>query len=199
MPCAILIEGDRISTELEKLERARLYIEQLANGTDPISGRELPEDSALNQVRLSRCFFYVADVLGQAVVKEKRAAKIPLLPFALPEDLRGQIPIEPSAMIKRFTDSINALVDLTIMNKLKTTGFTGWLTEQGYLREDMYNGKRRKVPTDKGRAAGITDEQRQGQFGNYTATLYSEDAQRLMIAHLDEIIAISNGEKGEDT
>jgi len=179
--------------ELEKLERARLYIEQLANGIDPISGRELPEDSALNQVRLSRCFFYVADVLGQAVVKEKKAAKIPLLPFALPLELRGQIPVEPSAMIRHFTDSINALVDPTAMQKLKTTAFTGWLVEQGYLREDLFNGKRRKVPTEKGRAAGIADEPRQGQFGSYTATLYDENAQRLLVAHLDEIIAISNG------
>ena len=187
-----------MSTELEKLERARQYIEQLANGVDPISGQELLEDSALNQVRLSRCFFYVADVLGQAVIREKKAAKIPLLPFALPEELRVQIPIEPSAMIKRFTDSINALVDLTLMHNLKTTAITGWLVDQGYLREDLFNGKRRKVATDKGRAAGITDEPRQGQFGSYTATLYDENAQRLMIAHLDEIIAISNGDKEEE-
>jgi hypothetical protein len=187
-----------MSTELEKLERAKLYIEQLANGIDPISGRELPEDSALNQVRLSRCFFYVADVLKQAVIREKRAAKIPMLPFELPDELRAQIPVEPNAMVKRFTDSINALADLTVMRNLKTTAVTGWLVEQGYLREDLFNGKRRKVPTEKGRAAGIADEPRQGQFGSYTATLYSEDAQRLMLAHLDEIIAISNGAKEED-
>ena len=184
-------------TEIEKLERARQYIEQLAGGIDPISGRELPEDSALNQVRLSRCFFYVAQVLGQAIAKEKRAAKIPLLPFALPAERRENIPVEPSAMIRHFTERINALVDLTTMNNLKTTALTGWLVDQGYLREDLFNGKRRKVPTDKGRAAGITDEPRQGQFGSYTATLYDENAQRLMIAHLDEIIAISNGETEE--
>jgi len=185
-------------TELEKLERARLYIEQLANGVDPISGHELPEDSALNQVRLSRCFFYVADVLKQALIREKRASKAPLLPFALPEELRGQIPIEQSVMIKRFTESVNALADLGAMRKLKMTAFTGWLVEQGYLREDLFNGKRRKVPTDKGRAVGITSEERQGQYGAYTATLYDENAQRLMIAHLDEIIALSNGSHEED-
>jgi len=186
-----------MSTELEKLERARLYIEQLANGIDPISGLELPDDSALNQVRLSRCFFYVAEVLGQAITKEKKAAKIPLLPFALPDELRGQIPIEPNRMIMHFMGSINALIDETAMRKLKVTAFTNWLVEQGYLREDLYNGKRRKVPTDKGRAAGITEEPRQGQFGSYTATLYDENAQQLIIAHLDEIIAISNGAQEE--
>jgi len=187
-----------MSTDLEKLERAKLYIEQLANGIDPVSGRELPEDSALNQVRLSRCFFYVADVLGQALAKEKKAAKIPLLPFALPDDLRERIPVEPNRMITHFMGDINALIDESAMHKLKVTAFTGWLTEQGYLREDLFNGKRRKVPTEKGRAAGITDEPRQGQFGSYTATLYDENAQRLMLAHLDEIIAISNGAKEED-
>ena len=192
-----------MSTELEKLERARHYMEQLANGIDPISGRELPEDSALNQVRLSRCFFYVADVLGQVIdnggqIQKAAGSTSPLLPpFTLPDTLRGQIPIEQSTMIKRFTESINALADLSAMRKLKMTAFTAWLEEQGYLRGDMYNGKKRRVPTDRGRAAGITSDERQGQYGGYTATLYDENAQRLMIAHLDEIIAISNGTQSE--
>ena len=187
-----------MATEIEKLQRARQYMEQLANGTDPISGEELPEDSALNQARLSRCFFYVADILRQVEnnggqVQRATGSTSPLLPpFELPADLRAQIPIEPSTMIKRFTESINALADLSVMRKLKMTAFTTWLEEQGYLRGDMYNDKRRRVPTDKGRAAGITSEQRQGTGGIYTATLYNEDAQRLLVAHLDEIIAISN-------
>ena len=194
-----------MSTELEKLERARLYIEQLANGIDPISGRELPEDSALNQVRLSRCFFYVADVLGQVIanggeVQRNTGSASPLLPpFALQPELRAQIPIEPNVMIKRFTESVNALADLSAVRKLKMTAFTAWLEEQGYLRGDMHYGKKRRIPTDKGRAAGITGDERQGQYGSYTATLYDENAQRLLIAHLDEIIAISNGtQEGND-
>jgi len=193
-----------MATELEKLRRARQYMEQLANGADPITGQEMPEDSVLNQVRLSRCFFYVADILRQVednggqVQRATGSNSLQLPPFALSEELREQIPIEPSAMIKRFTDSINALVDLSAMRKLKMTALTTWLVEEGYLREDLYNGKRRKAVTDKGRAAGITEEQRQGAGGVYTATLYSEDAQRLLVAHLDEIIALSNGSKEED-
>ena len=188
-----------MATELEKLQRARQYMEQLANGIDPIAGQELPEDSTLNQARLLRCFFYVADILrqvedngGQGQKSASHGASY-LPPFALPEDLRMQIPIEPSAMIMCFTASINALVDLSLMRKLKLTAFTIWLEEQGYLRGEMYNGKRHWVPTDKGRAAGITSDQRQGQYGSYTATLYNEEAQRLLIAHLEEIIALSNG------
>ena len=192
-----------MATELEKVQRARQYMEQLANGIDPISGRELPEDSALNQVRLSRCFFYAADILRQVEenggqVQKARSGGSHLPPFALPAELRAQIPIEPGIMIKRFTESINALVDLEAMRRLKVTAFTEWLVEQGCLREDLVGDKRRKAVTDKGRALGITNEDRQGQYGGYTATLYSEEAQRWLIAHLDEIIAFSNGTKEEE-
>ena len=51
-------------TELETMQRAKMYLDKLAQGTDPITNQEVPEDSVLNNVRLARCFFYVSDVLG---------------------------------------------------------------------------------------------------------------------------------------
>lgn len=53
--------------EMDKLKRARMYMEKLAEGIDPITDTELPSDSVLNNVRLSRCFAYVARVLGRLV------------------------------------------------------------------------------------------------------------------------------------
>ena len=41
-------------TELEIMQRAKRYMDNLANGIDPLTGQELPEDSVLNNVRLSR-------------------------------------------------------------------------------------------------------------------------------------------------
>lgn len=54
-------------TELEKMQRAKMYLDKLANGIDPISDREMPDDTVLNQVRLSRCLFYVSDILWQVI------------------------------------------------------------------------------------------------------------------------------------
>jgi hypothetical protein len=42
-------------------------MDKLANGIDPITDAELPGDSALNNIRLSRCFFFVSDVLRRAI------------------------------------------------------------------------------------------------------------------------------------
>ena len=37
-------------TELEIMQRAKMYIDKLAQGIDPITDREVPEDSVLNNV-----------------------------------------------------------------------------------------------------------------------------------------------------
>lgn len=36
-------------TELEKMERAKMYLDKLANGIDPITDQELPDDTVLNK------------------------------------------------------------------------------------------------------------------------------------------------------
>ena len=55
-------------TELDILIHAKDYIDKLAQGIDPISGQEVPEDSVINQARLVRCFFYVSGVLQKILV-----------------------------------------------------------------------------------------------------------------------------------
>lgn len=40
-----------------------MYMEKLTNSINPIDGSKIPDEDVVNNVRLSRCFFYVADVL----------------------------------------------------------------------------------------------------------------------------------------
>ena len=54
-------------TELEKIERAKLYMDKLANGINPIDDTMAPDEDIINNVRLSRCFFYVSDILRQEI------------------------------------------------------------------------------------------------------------------------------------
>ena len=46
-------------TELEKIERAKMYMDKLANGINPIDDSVVPDEDIVNNVRLSRCFFFV--------------------------------------------------------------------------------------------------------------------------------------------
>lgn len=54
-------------TDLDIMQRAKMYMEKLAQGIDPISDQEIPEDSVLNNVRLARCFFYMSGILDQVL------------------------------------------------------------------------------------------------------------------------------------
>ena len=181
-------------TEIEKMQHAKAYIDKLANGINPLDEMPLEEDTLLNNVRLSRCFFYISDILDQVIknggVVKKVAVKKPALPpFSLPREMHAKIEVtkEP-VMIKYFTEKINALVDVTAMKKLSPTAFTAWLLHKGLLVEETVNDKKRKKPSKAGTEIGIAFEIREGQYGGYTAILYSEEAQRFLVNHLDEII-----------
>jgi len=185
--------------EIEKLRQAKICMDKLAEGIDPTSGTVLPNDTLLNNINFSRCFFFVSDILGQVIEnngyiagRSRNNAMLP--PFALPDNMRDKIDITSSpAMIRSFTARINGLVDDSVMQRLKVTAFTTWLVNNGFLYEETINDKKRKKPTKTGEELGIYSEARDGQFGSYVAVLYKESAQRYLVSNLDQIIEISNG------
>lgn len=62
-------------TEQEKLQRAKYYMDCLANGMNPLDGTSIPEQDVVNQVKISRCLFYVADVLRRQIeLQEKKGS-----------------------------------------------------------------------------------------------------------------------------
>ena len=117
-------------TELETLQRAKHYIDQLAKGIDPITGMEVPEGEVINQVRLSRCLYYVAGVLqkvidngGKVGAPEKKSQR-DLPPFELPYGQRSHYPMSDTQVsISVIAQHINDLVDPETMQKLKVTSF----------------------------------------------------------------------------
>lgn len=54
-------------TELEKMQRAKMYIDKLANGINPLNDLPAAESDVINNIRISRCLFYVSDILRQVI------------------------------------------------------------------------------------------------------------------------------------
>ncbi|MBP5166657.1 MAG: hypothetical protein ILP09_05290 [Oscillospiraceae bacterium] len=55
-------KGEVYMTELETLQRAKMYLDKLANGIDPLTDRPAGENDRIHQARISRCLFYVSDI-----------------------------------------------------------------------------------------------------------------------------------------
>jgi hypothetical protein len=180
-------------TELETMERARMYLSKLANGTDPITGQELPEDTILNNVRLARCFFYTADVLRQVIenggeikpAKKAKRAAFSLTPAQAAEIQTSAAPLR----ISEFVERLNSVIDQEQVKKISTTTITNWLLKKGFLQEVVNDaGKKSRLPTEQGRGIGLSAEERQSTYGPYMAVLYDASAQGFILDNLSAIL-----------
>ncbi len=178
-----------IMTELEKIERAKMYIDKLANGIDPISDVEMGGDSVLNNVRLSRCFFYVSDILrrviengGEVTARNKNTKP----KFHITVEELSQISIRDEIIpISVLVNKINACKVEEKFKKLAATNITNWLLKSGFLAEEfLHDGKKKRVPSELGKSIGISSEMRTDQHGEYLIVLYDKNAQQFIVDNL---------------
>jgi hypothetical protein len=145
----------------------------------------------LNNVRLSRCFFYVAGVLSGKIEeydkKPAQAGELP--PFFITEEELGRVaitdvPVNITSLLKAIGDAAPG------RKRLAVTSVTGWLVQEGYLKPLTDNdGKSRKEVTEKGKTIGLFTEMREGPAGRYLAVLYPPAAQRFILDHINDILS----------
>ena len=182
-------------TDLEIMQHAKNYLDKLAQGIDPLTGQEVPEYDVINNVRISRCLFYVSDVLRQVIenggIQVRTVKNSEKTPFTLSPDERERYPFgDWPATVSVIAQRFNELVNLETMQKLKTTSITKFLLQSGLLfEEEGINGSKNKRPTEAGQQLGISTAQRTGQNGEYTAVVYDREAQQFILDNLDAIIA----------
>jgi hypothetical protein len=173
------------------------WINKLANGMNPLDGSTLPDSDIVNNVHISRCLFYVSDVLRQVIenggIQVKTVKSSEKAPFALSFEDRVRYPFGGwPATVSVIAQRLNELVDLSTMQKLKATSITAFLMQSGLLfEEEGPNGSKNKRPTEAGWKLGISTQQRSGQNGDYTAVVYDRQAQQFILDNLDAIIAIN--------
>lgn len=167
-------------TELETMKHAKEYIDKLANGIGPFSDKPVPDGDIINNVKLSRCFFYISGILEKVIENGGEVAK-PQVAEAVRPHKRGSVVITDEARAKfrcfinevslsTFTDMINKHIDSDVSVKLKGSAIADWLTVIGMLTEEtLPNGKLKRVPTENGLPREkrnrlpfeVTDEMRQ--------------------------------------
>lgn len=176
--------------DIKLVSHAKDYIYDLARGVNPLTKEAADEDDVINNVKISRCLFYVSDILDEVIenggIKKKK--KAPQEEFNIEMlDLNGYEYSSQPVSISVIAGKINNLKPDN-MKKLKITAITNWLVDINMLCVVQVNGKNHKRPTSNGEGIGITTEQRDGQYGPYTAVLYNENAQRFIIDNLNSVI-----------
>ena len=183
-------------TELEKIEYAKTFIDKLANGINPLDGQPVAETDVVNNVRLSRCFFFVSDVLRRiievgGVYPVKKSARIP---FEITQEQLAAFQFSTYPIsVSEITRRLNFLINRDVMKSLSHRSITNWLVSIGALSETTNsNGKTVKTPTEEGENLGISVDFRHGMYGDYHVVVYNRDAQQFIIDNIDAIISLAN-------
>ena len=185
-------------TDLEMMERARMYLDKLANGINPLDGSQIPDSDTLNNVRISRCLFYVSDVLRRCIeqggIPAPHVPKVQKQPFFLTLEQREQYPIrQESVSITLLVQQLNELIDQQSMTKISTTQITDWLLDAGLLEVIAApDGRHSRRATREGDHMGIHNEERQSPRGPYTGVFYTPQAQKFILDNLDSILSFQD-------
>ena len=176
-------------TELETMQRAKMYLDKLAQGIDPISGQEIPNDSVLNNVRLARCFFYVSGILDQVIANDGRVISGEKNFYITQEEISRLQPSQEALRITQFADRITDGVHDPARKRLKATTITNWLIEKGFLEKRVDEaGKSKRLPTAAGEQLGLSVREMQVKAGPFQAVYYGANAQRFILDHLMDIL-----------
>ncbi|MBQ6703267.1 MAG: hypothetical protein IJN08_00475 [Clostridia bacterium] len=180
-------------TESEMIKRAKIYMEKLAMGINPLNDSPVPEGELINNVRLSRCFAFTAQMLERMTVTENEPAK-KKSPLFLDYDKRNQfeystVPIPVSEISRRLND----LITDERMLRLSSSQITSWLSELELMcSEATPDGKYSRYPTARGKEIGIFVKERTGTQGPYKVVLYNLEAQKFILDNLDSLIDMRN-------
>ncbi|MBR6336708.1 MAG: hypothetical protein IKR76_03150 [Ruminococcus sp.] len=188
-------------TELEIMQRAQMYIESLAKGSDPLTGQPVSDKDIINNARISRCLFYVSDVLKKVidnggVVSRTVVTSAGKVPFSLTgEQIDALMPTVARLSASKIVSYINSFIDTDNMQKLTATSLTAWLTEAGFLCEITgSSGKKRKVPTESGEQIGMEESVFNSDSGLIRYVTYDKNAQQFIF---DNILSIADACKCE--
>lgn len=186
-------------TEIDKIAYAKTFIDKLANGINPLNDAPIPDDDIANNVRLSRCFFFVSDILRQVIENggtAPRAARIKQKKSCLlTDEVRAELtPLTRPASVSEITERINSVLKAADCGRLKHRIINDWLTKAGMLEtQQRSDGKMARIPTEAGLELGIVAEERKSQYGvSYVAVTYPPAVQQFILDNLDAIVELNN-------
>ena len=111
------------------------------------------------------------------------------LPFYIAPEKLDEVELTDTCMLSELTNRINALCGETDRKKLTASFINQLLVEKGYLEETVQGEEKIKRVTEKGRAVGIREEERQAKYGrNYYALIHTRESQQMILEELGKYL-----------
>ena len=120
--------------KVELIERAKMYIKLLSDGVHPVTGKEIPADSAFMDEKVKRCFAFISQVLDEYVelsgeverLESEKELKTVVVPqkqeFFVTKEQCDRIKLSKKPVtVLALMKNINSVIDSASMEKLTST------------------------------------------------------------------------------
>ena len=183
-----------MENEINKLQWAKMFMDYLANGVDPVSNTDADEDTLHNEV-IRSCFRYISDILSREIYEAEINTKKSSAFLITDEQFAELKTYSYNCKVSELAAEINRVTEDNNTKKFSATWINDWLEAEGYLRPSELKSR---FATEKGKQLGISSEYRQRDNGDeYYINFYTEEAQSFVFSHLNDIIAYRNEKYNE--
>lgn len=176
--------------EQQKIEKAKIILEKIAKGVDPLTGEQIEGDSFLNDPRMIRCFYFVAEVLdnvnkGVYSSRGNNSSK-----FFITEEQKRMVEFPPEKIgVNEFSKRINACIDPAVSKKLTGTELNKKLKKLGILSEEQYgNGKTRATTNDRSAEYGFELEKKSYSGVEYNMVVINDIGKKYLLENIEQIM-----------
>ena len=111
------------------------------------------------------------------------------LPFYIAPEKLAEVELTDTCMLSDLTNRINALCEDKEQKKLTASFVNQLLVQEGYLEEVTEGEENIKRVTEKGKAAGIREEERHARYGTYYALVHTRESQAMILDIIINLIS----------
>lgn len=183
-----------MSLDIEKIKKARIVLDKMANGINPIDGSKIEQESFLDDPRIIRCLFYVNEIL-QMVIDGSLADKNldrKKLPFVITEEEKQQVEFpEGSIGVNAFSQCINKVINPHRSKKLSGMELNRQLKKMGILAEEVdEQGKKKTILPPESMKYGIHTELVNYNGNEYEKVVFNSKGVHFLLENLEKIMSL---------
>ncbi len=179
-------------TELEKMERAKMYIDKMSEGINPVTNEYASGNDTINNDRISRCLSYVSEILEKVIANGGEVTQIVKSTggnrnffFITDEQLERLQPRDNACYANDIADDIKAVTAENNTAKFQGMWITEWLVSVGMLEQT----EKGRCASEAGESIGIISQLRQSiQKGEHFVNMYSPEAQQFIFDNIYAVI-----------
>lgn len=187
-----------MADEKQILARARDYMNQLARGRDPLTGRMADGDSVLDEPRLRRCFAFVAAYIQRELEKENTQT-----PYFFPDESAiDALVSEEDVVAADFYERLTLAATDAGLRAVTPRQINHFLLREGLVDgrvESVFVEKRVLRANDRSEELGIYDKPRLSpRTGALTHTLMLTPRAQEWLCHMLPVLIEREREMGEE-